>query len=147
MAAAKKGDWQVAADGTAIVGGQVLEASEFALRLQPREGVASEALRTNDAVVVLDVEVTPELEAEGLARDLVRLVQQARKSAGLHVADRIRLRLSLPDALRAPIEAHRAFVAEQTLAGEIAYGTAAAGMFEESAKLAGETITIALARA
>jgi isoleucyl-tRNA synthetase len=147
MAASKKGDWKVAADGTATVGGQVLEASEFTLRLQPKEGVASEALRTNDAVVVLDVEVTPELEAEGLARDLVRLVQQARKNAGLHVADRIRLRLALPDALRTPIEVHRAFVAEQTLASEVAFGAATAGMFEESGKLAGETIAIALARA
>jgi hypothetical protein len=49
-------------------------------------------LRTNDAVAVLDVEVTPELAAEGRARDLVRLVQQARKDAGLEVTDRISLR-------------------------------------------------------
>ena len=42
-------------------------------------------------VVVLDTEVTPELNAEGMARDLVRVVQQARRDAGLHVSDRIRL--------------------------------------------------------
>ena len=41
--------------------------------------------------VVLDTAVTPELAAEGLARDLVRAVQQARRDAGLDVSDRIAL--------------------------------------------------------
>ena len=49
-------------------------------------------LPSNTGVVVLDTDLTPELEAEGLARDLVRLVQQARRDAGLNVSDRIALR-------------------------------------------------------
>ena len=46
---------------------------------------------TASGVVVLDTDVTPELAAEGAARDLIRLVQQARRDAGLHVSDRITL--------------------------------------------------------
>jgi isoleucyl-tRNA synthetase len=72
-------------------------------------------------VVVLDTAVTPELEAEGLARDVVRLAQQARKDEGLHVADRIHLVVDPGDHddVRAAVEAHRDWVAEQTLAREL----------------------------
>jgi isoleucyl-tRNA synthetase len=58
--------------------------------------------------VVLNTEVTPELEAEGLARDMVRAIQQARKDAGLNVSDRIRTSVSaaqnVVDALLANAE-------------------------------------------
>ena len=67
-------------------------------------------------VVVLDVEVTPELAAEGLARDVVRRVQDERRSAGLAVTDRIELHLALPPEEGAAVEAHRAYVMEQVLA-------------------------------
>ncbi len=53
-------------------------------------GTATGVLRRG-GFVVLDTEVTPELAAEGLARDLVRAVQQARRDAGLDVSDRIAL--------------------------------------------------------
>ena len=56
----------------------------------PRSGwtVASDGGET----VGLEVEITPELRREGLAREVIRLVQDARKSDGLHVSDRIRVR-------------------------------------------------------
>ena len=66
--------------------------------------------------VVLDTVVTPELEAEGLARDVVRGVQQARKDAGLEVSDRISLTVGGSDATRAAVEAHRDLIATETLA-------------------------------
>jgi isoleucyl-tRNA synthetase len=47
--------------------------------------------------VVLDCKVTPELEAEGIARDLVRVIQQARREKGLDVSDRIRLTIDAPE--------------------------------------------------
>ena len=57
-------------------------------------------------LVVLDTTVTEELEAEGWARDLVRLVQDERKAAGLHVGDRIRLELRVPQDKDAWTGAH-----------------------------------------
>ena len=67
--------------------------------------------------VVLDTATTPELEAEGLARDLVRAVQDARKAAGLQVSDRIRLELSCADeADAADLSANAEMIAGEPLA-------------------------------
>jgi isoleucyl-tRNA synthetase len=60
--------------------------------------------------------VTPELAAEGAARDVVRVVQQARRDAGLSVSDRIRLVIGADGALADAVRAHAGFVAAETLA-------------------------------
>ena len=78
-------------------------------------GVAA-PLRDNGGVVELDVEVTDALRDEGRARDVVRVVQQARKDAGLHVTDRIALVLSTGDDLAASLEPHRRWIDAQVLA-------------------------------
>jgi isoleucyl-tRNA synthetase len=119
LAAAKRGDWRALPDGRAEVAGHSLAPGEFQLRLLPRPGVACEPLASNDAIAVLDLSLTPELVDEGVARDVVRGVQQARKEAGLHVSDRIRLVLAPPPAWRAAIERHRDWIAEQTLARSV----------------------------
>ena len=114
--AAKAGEWTANDDGTVTVAGQRLTPDEFELALIPLDGVAAAALPGNDAVVVLDTEVTPELEAEGRARDLVRLVQQARKDRDLEVTDRIELTLALPAELGRELEPHLGWVGSQVLA-------------------------------
>jgi len=116
LAAAKAGRFERLADGGIQVAGRRLEPDEYQLRLEARAGVACEPLPSRDAIVVLDTRLSDELLAEGVARDVVRGVQQARKEAGLHVADRIRLSLALPDDWRAAVERHRDWIAEQTLA-------------------------------
>jgi isoleucyl-tRNA synthetase len=75
--------------------------------------------------VVLDTAVTPELEAEGAARDLVRAVQQARKDAGLQVSDRITLTVAGPEATLAAARTHEALIADETLATAVSYADAA----------------------
>ena len=97
----------------------MLEPGEFERRLRPRSEDASRSLPSEDGLVILDVEVSEVLEAEGMARDLVRAVQQARRDAGLQVTDRIRLELSVPAAVAVAVDAHRAWVAEQTLAVDL----------------------------
>ena len=68
----------------------------------------------------LDTELTPGGEAEGLARDLVRVVQEARKKDGLEVTDRIHLRLDLPESLSEAVQAHETHLRFQVLAdGEL----------------------------
>jgi isoleucyl-tRNA synthetase len=114
----KSGDWSVAEDGTVTAGGLELAEGEFTL-----ETVAGSAGPT-DAVgvlptggfVVLDTAVTPELAAEGLARDLVRAVQQARRDAGLDVSDRITLTVGGSDAVQAAARAHEQLIKDETLA-------------------------------
>ena len=137
MGAAKKGDWQLDADGTATVAGIELGPEDFKLRLAPKDGIACQALPSNDMVAVLETEVTPELEAEGRARDLVRLVQQARKDADLHVSDRIRLILALDEETRAAVQTHQSYIQEQTLATELGFEGQGEGMFAAAGKVAG----------
>ena len=120
--AAKQGAWSQNDDGSIEIAGYTLTPEEFTLNVKPAEGVTAAALPSNDAVVVLDVDVTPELEAEGLARDIVRAVQEARKTEDLVVTDRISLTLDLTEAGAAAVQAMEAYVSEQTLATSISYG-------------------------
>ncbi|MEI2697651.1 MAG: DUF5915 domain-containing protein [Microthrixaceae bacterium] len=120
LRAAKAGEWHQLDDGTVSVGGANLTDGEFELAVQPAEGRVAAPLRGNDAVVELDVEVTDELRDEGRARDIVRVVQQARKDAGLHVSDRISLTLFADDELTESIAADRDWIDAQVLATESA---------------------------
>jgi isoleucyl-tRNA synthetase len=146
MTAARSGDWQANPDGSANVGGVRLEPGEFQLRLVPKDGVTSAPLSTNDAVVVLDTAVTPELEREGLARDLVRLIQQARKDAGLHVSDRIALWFEFGELGRAAFAEHRSFVLEQVLGASVDAGAAPGHAFRAEGTLGSESVVLRLAK-
>ena len=83
-------------------------------------------------VIVLDTEVTPELEREGVARHVVRIIQQGRRSSGLDVSDRIRLFLDLPSDVEEAVREHEAFVGEQVLAVEIFYSVEGCDRVEKS---------------
>ncbi len=127
--AVKAGEWEQAADGTVTAGGIELLPGEYTERLvaAPRAGeqVAIGALSGSSGLVVLDVAVTPELASEGLANDVVRLVQQARREAGLDVSDRITLTLDAPEVVRAAVRTHEAHLAGEVLATSVAYAAVA----------------------
>ncbi|HEX5948636.1 MAG TPA: DUF5915 domain-containing protein, partial [Actinomycetota bacterium] len=69
--------------------------------------------------LALDLEITPELAREGLAREVVRLVQEARKEAGLEVTDRIELGIQADGPVAEAVEAHRSWIAGEVLAERI----------------------------
>ncbi len=119
IAATRRGDWSRLSDGTVEAGGVQLEQGEFELRLRPSDPGSARTLPGEVGIVALDLETTAELEAEGLARDVIRFVQRARRDAGLKVTDRIRLWIGLPDASVAVVEHWRAHIAAQVLATEI----------------------------
>ena len=113
--AVRAGEWT--RDGDSVVAGGIpLLEGEYTLRLVAGEEGASASLPRGDGVVVLDLTLTSELEAEGLARDLVRLVQQARRDAALDVSDRIDLAIGTPDEVRRRLEPFADMVAGETLA-------------------------------
>ena len=125
----KKGDWAVSDDGTVSAGGLALVEGEYSLETVVADNTARDgstntwsgssrvtAMLPNNGFVVLDTTVTPELAAEGLARDVIRAVQQARRDAGLDVSDRISLTVSGDDDVWAATVAHQELIMLETLA-------------------------------
>ena len=86
------------------------------------EGTASSALGDGLGMVTLDIDITPELAAEGTARDLIRLVQQARREADLEVSDRIELTLGVSESVRRQVQPFIDELARETLAQSLHWG-------------------------
>jgi isoleucyl-tRNA synthetase len=122
--ASKSGDWSVSAGGVVVAGGIELLEEEYTLETTLAEGGSASGLLADGGFVVLDTTVTPELEAEGTARDVIRSVQQARRDAGLEVTDRIRLSLTADTETAQAVEAHRELIAAETLAVEVTVAVA-----------------------
>src|SRR5690606_32234898 len=99
--AVKAGEWSLV-DGRPVAAGVELRDGEYELRMVAVDAEHSAPLR--EGVVVLDTEVTPELEAEGLARDVVRVVQLARREARLAVSDRVDLVVDAPPQVAEAVE-------------------------------------------
>ncbi len=118
-AAAKSGDWELLDGGRARVGSSELEPGEFEMRVLPVDEATTRALDVGHGLVVLDTAPTGVLLVEGLARDLVRAVQQDRRERNLNVTDRIRLEVTGDERVLTALEAFRDWVAEQVLAVEI----------------------------
>ncbi|MFE2447905.1 isoleucine--tRNA ligase [Streptomyces sp. NPDC021218] len=117
--ALREGNASVLVDGETVA----LSPDEVIITETPREGwsVASDA----GATVALDLEITPELRRAGLARDAIRLIQEARKNSGLDVADRIALRWETADEeLRQALTDHAGLIADEVLATDFAAGEA-----------------------
>jgi isoleucyl-tRNA synthetase len=145
IAAAKAGDWTLDGDAV-VVGGVALEPGEFTLELELDDPAAAVSFLPGSGFVLLDTRVTPELEAEGLARDVIRAVQQARKDAELDVSDRIALTLGVDDAAAsAAIEAHRDLIAGETLATALHLAPLGAG--DSTPVGEGAAVTVEVSRA
>ena len=125
--AAKAGHWTTTPEGRVHVAGVDLLDGEYERRLVSRDVGATAELPRASGFVVLDTTVTPELAAEGLARDVIRAVQQARRDAGLSVSDRIRLTVDGRDDVVGAAKAHESLLASETLALEIRYENADGG--------------------
>ncbi|WP_229780447.1 isoleucine--tRNA ligase [Arthrobacter sp. BL-252-APC-1A] len=121
--ASKSGDWSVAEDGTVTAGGLELQEHEYTLEtvVESGEGESSKAVAVlpGGGFLVLDTEVTPELAAEGTARDAIRAIQQARRDADLHISDRIRTTVSTTEADAAALEANVSLIKAETLTEEL----------------------------
>jgi isoleucyl-tRNA synthetase len=94
---------------------------------KPGYAVAEEA----GYAVAVTTEVTPELADEGLARELVRRIQEMRKSAGFDIAGRIRLTYEGDTDIARVIDAWRDYISQETLAEAIEQGVNGEGYVEE----------------
>ena len=114
----------------AVVAGVKVSPDEVDLTQDVPEGwgVASGA----GVTVALDLELTRELHLEGLAREVVRLVQDARKDAGLGVADRILLGIRSAGEVSAAVAEHADYIRGETLARELVDGGVPEGFLREA---------------
>jgi len=95
-----------------------LSREELDIRVEGRDGYS--LVQDGPYGVALDLEITDELRAEGIAREVVRAVQDLRKVKGLAVEDRIKLQLhSSEDVVASALEQHRDFIAHEVLATEL----------------------------
>ncbi len=114
--ASKAGDWAQRGENV-VVGGIELLPGEFELELQAADDSQAITFLPGGGFVLLDTQTTWELEAEGLARDLIRAVQETRRAAGFRVSDRIALALYFAsESERDGVEPFAATIAQETLA-------------------------------
>ena len=116
--AVKAGNWERVGDSILAAGIELAD-GEYDLRLVAADPDSVSALPGSVGLVALDTAVTPELAAEGIARDVVRIVQQARREAGLAVSDRIRLTIGADGTVADAVRAHAEFLAGETLAVDV----------------------------
>jgi isoleucyl-tRNA synthetase len=139
--AVKAGDGVVNPDGTLSAGPAVLQPEEYSSRLVAADPEFTAALPGGAGLVVLDGTVTPELEAEGWAKDRIRELQELRKSTGLDVSDRISVVIAVPAGREEWARTHRDLIAGEILATSFEFGEPA-----ESAEI-GDGVRVAISRA
>ncbi|WP_328462952.1 isoleucine--tRNA ligase [Streptomyces sp. NBC_00448] len=116
----ESGTTSVEVDGESVP----LSPEEVIVTETPREGwsVASDS----GATVALDLTITPELRLAGLARDAIRLIQEARKQSGFDVADRVEIRWTSTDPeVTGALDAHGSLISEEVLATDFSQGAPA----------------------
>jgi isoleucyl-tRNA synthetase len=148
MAGARSGDWSVNDDGTATVGGIALQADEFELTARARQGHA--VAEDGDLLVALDTTLDPELEAEGLAREVAHRLQAMRRAAGFEISDRVRVAIGGSGAALERLGPHRDWLAAELLATELSIDPAAVladAAGQETLSHEGDTLELSVARA
>ncbi len=138
-----------ASGGAVELGGFTFAADDLLVEMDDRSGIASAAEGGAAGLLVgVDTALTPELEAEGLARELVHRVQNMRKSAGFEIEDRIATYVADADPSIAEVfRAHAAYYEQETLSQPVREGAAPSGAHTEQLDIDGARVTIALARA
>lgn len=129
------------------VEGEVYEIlpEEVEVRAQARSGFA--VAEDGPYVAALVTELTPELIAEGLAREFVRYVQDLRKQADLEITDRIVLYVQAGENLRRALETYRNYIQNETLTVELYFEAPAADLPQRQESFDGETVHFGLKKA
>ncbi|MAS86463.1 MAG: isoleucine--tRNA ligase [Micavibrio sp.] len=144
MEASRSGDWSDNGDGTVTAAGVTLESEDFSMRLNTAEGLSSQQI-SGQGAVILDTKLTPELEQEGIARDLIRLIQQTRKDADFDISDHIDLTLSVSDTIKQAADTHAEMIKAETLTNSLGF-TGDNSEYTGTHDLLGESVKISVTR-
>lgn len=120
LIALKKGEWKKLPNNKIEIDGVRLTEEYYSMKLVPKNIESTGVLSSNNALVELDINVTEDLKLEGLARDIVRLIQQNRKKADLNISDKINLLISTDsDFIQKAIKENLEYITEQTLSNSL----------------------------
>ncbi len=119
-----------------------VQPDEVQVRVEAKAGFS--AVHNKGYLAALDTELTPELELEGLAREVVRRVQDLRKQADLQVDDRVKVEYAASDRLGKAIELNRDYLMGETLAISLAASDQPQGLASEEHNFNGEWLILAL---
>ena len=140
---------KVSAGESVVVGDFTLAPDEVLVDVEEREGFAVSIDSTGGLMVGLDTDLTPELEAEGMAREIVRRVQDMRKAAGLEIEDHIYLHI--PGAgellLGELYQPFLPYLKAETLADQLSFDPPPSGAYSEEQDVEGIKLTLAVVKA
>ena len=143
--AVKAGQWSQSGEVVTAAGVE-LQPGEYELKLTAADPDSTTSLPGSNGLIALDTVVTQELEAEGTARDVIRVIQQARREAGLGVSDRITLVIGADSPVADAVREHADDIARETLATELTVVRAAEVAAEPQPVGDGGAIRVTLAK-
>lgn len=114
IVASKQGKWSNEGGKLVIVGEELLE-EEYDMKLEPHTKEGAKDLSSGAGLVVLDLDISRELYLEGLARDVIRMVQQSRKDKDFNISDHIILEYKTSGDLEEAINTYKSMIEAQTL--------------------------------
>ncbi len=120
----------------------LLTAEEILIRTEAAEGLST--VDSKLLTVAIDTEITAELKSEGLAREIIRRIQDFRKQADFDISDRISLVYQATPILQNAIETHQDYIREETLTVEMNEGDPEKGMYSGTSNFEGEDVTLGL---
>lgn len=140
LAAVRAGDFEITPDGFLSVAGEIINSNEFELRIIAGEGHA--CISGDGLFACLDLTIDRELELEGLARDVIRFVQNARREADLVPDDRIKLGIVADSDIREAVEKYRELISAEVLAKELGFGEIGGDAYSENVEIQGIEVKI-----
>lgn len=123
LMASKNGEFNVVDENTICIAGHNITSDVYDFKVNTKEGIISQTASDGRTVVVLDTQITTELEIEGMARDVIRGIQSLRKDSGLNIDDRIVVHLD-GDNVSNILSSHRELISGEVLANDIVENSA-----------------------
>ncbi|HDY87350.1 MAG TPA: isoleucine--tRNA ligase, partial [bacterium] len=138
--AVKSGEAEIQDDGSLLAAGEVIQPDEFEFRIIAGEEHA--CMSDGGLFACLDLHINRELKLEGLARDVIRFVQNARREADLVPDDRINLGVKAEGDIKEAVEKHAELIKSEVLATELLFGDISGDVYSETIEIQGQSIDI-----